>query len=469
MIVLAVALFLGGQGFFGIDFGSFGRSNNDTTEIANGNSDASDADASREDAAGEETTGAYAASEKLADATAEGETVGGEAVEGDTKTGINTTGAAPANATTTDATKAGATGAGATVSRATLANAATEGAVETQTTYRENKYITATATSASQASDATSPPPETTQPADQEQEQPTTLQATQSTLQSTAQSADQPSSQSEENASTQQTAQQTAQQTTSPPTSSTAQSTEQTTGTIAESSTNESDTTDDAAAALSAASSTSPIADMIICIDPGHQKKQNSELEPVAPGSSTKKAKVSSGTAGIATGEAEYVLNLAVAMKLKALLEADGATVIMIRTSNEVDISNVERAKIGNDAGADLAIRIHADSSTNRDVKGASMLIPSPAYIGDELAAESKAAGQIIMDSVIAATGAKNRGLVVRDDMTGFNWSTVPVILIEMGFMSNPDEDRQLATDEYRSKMAMGLYNGCVAYFGKRQ
>ncbi|MCL2060330.1 MAG: N-acetylmuramoyl-L-alanine amidase [Oscillospiraceae bacterium] len=218
-------------------------------------------------------------------------------------------------------------------------------------------------------------------------------------------------------------------------------------------------------AATAAVLSSASLAGKTICIDPGHQRKQNSDLEPIAPGNSVKKAKVSSGTAGIATGDTEYALNLAVAMKLKDMLEAAGATVVMTRTSNDVDISNVERAVIGNDANADLAIRIHADGSTNRETKGASMLVPSSKHIGEELAQESKKAGQIVMDEIIAATGARNRGVVTRDDLTGFNWSTVPVILIEMGFMSNADEDRLLSTDEYRTKMATGLFNGCAAYF----
>jgi len=204
----------------------------------------------------------------------------------------------------------------------------------------------------------------------------------------------------------------------------------------------------------------------IICIDPGHQRKANNDLEQVAPDSSTKKPKVSSGTAGISTGDMEYVLNLAVALKLKALFEAQGAKVVMTRTEHDVNVSNIERAKIGNNAKADLAIRIHADGSNNRDVKGVSMLIPSSKYIGEGLAATSKKAGQAVLNEVISATGAKNRGLSVRDDMTGFNWSTVPVILIEMGFMSNAEEDKLLATDEYRAKMATGLYNGSIVFFG---
>jgi len=203
----------------------------------------------------------------------------------------------------------------------------------------------------------------------------------------------------------------------------------------------------------------------IICLDPGHQRRQNNDLEQVAPGSSVKKPKVSSGTAGIATGEFEYVLNLAVALKLRDQLEARGAKVVMTRTEHDVDVSNIERAVIGNDAKADLVIRIHADGSTNRETNGISMLIPSSAHIGNELAATSKAAGQAALDAVIKETGARNRGLSVRDDMTGFNWSKVPVILIEMGFMSNAAEDRLMATDEYRAKLATGLFNGCVAFF----
>ena len=231
-----------------------------------------------------------------------------------------------------------------------------------------------------------------------------------------------------------------------------------------------------AAATTTAATTTEPqttaskkdaacLAGKIICIDPGHQRKQNSDLEPVAPNSSVKKPKVTSGTAGISTGDMEYVLNLAVALKLRDLLEAGGAKVVMTRTENDVDISNIERAKIGNDAKSDLVVRIHADGSDNRDVKGISMLIPSTKYMGDDLARISKKAGQYLLNEVIAATGAKNRGLSVRDDMTGFNWSTVPTVLIEMGFMSNADEDRLMATNEYRDKLAKGLYNGCVAYF----
>jgi N-acetylmuramoyl-L-alanine amidase len=49
--------------------------------------------------------------------------------------------------------------------------------------------------------------------------------------------------------------------------------------------------------------------------------------------------------------------------------------------------------------------------------------------------------------------------------MTGFNWSTIPVCLIEMGYMTNSEEDHLLATDEYRDKCAAGLAEGIEEWY----
>jgi N-acetylmuramoyl-L-alanine amidase len=208
-----------------------------------------------------------------------------------------------------------------------------------------------------------------------------------------------------------------------------------------------------------------PLAGRVIAIDPGHQQKQNSGKEPVAPGSSVTKAKVSSGTAGVSSKTPEYAITLAVGLKLRDLLASAGATVVMTRETNDVDISNAERAKIGNDARADISIRIHADGSENSSVKGISMLAPSAAHVGQTIADASAKAGAAVLGEVIAKTGAKDRGVVSRDDMTGFNWSTVPAILIEMGFMSNADEDSLLNTGAYQDKLAEGMRDGLVKYF----
>ncbi len=198
---------------------------------------------------------------------------------------------------------------------------------------------------------------------------------------------------------------------------------------------------------------------LVIGIDAGHQAKANYDKEPVAPGSSEKKAKVSSGTQGVSTRTPEHEVNLKVALLLQDYLEDAGATVIMSRTSADVNISNVQRAQKMNEAKCDLVLRIHCNGSTNASVTGAFMLVPSGKST-TAIAAESKAAAATILKSFLAQTGAKDLGITPRDDLSGFNWSTVPVCLIEMGHQTNVQEDKKLASSDYQQKCARGLYEG---------
>lgn len=203
----------------------------------------------------------------------------------------------------------------------------------------------------------------------------------------------------------------------------------------------------------------------IIAIDAGHQAKGDSSTEPVGPGSSTKKAKVSSGTSGVSTGVPEYKLTLSVANKLKTELVDRGYKVIMIRTKNNVSISNKERAQKAN-KNSDICIRLHADGSTASSVSGASALFPSSSnkYVGS-LSKSSKKLSSCVINNMCNAAGNRNRGMSVRDDLTGTNWSTIPVTLIEMGFMTNPAEDRKMQDKGYQEKLASGMADGIDEYF----
>jgi N-acetylmuramoyl-L-alanine amidase len=206
-----------------------------------------------------------------------------------------------------------------------------------------------------------------------------------------------------------------------------------------------------------------PLTGYKIGIDAGHQGKGNYGKEPNAPGSGTMKTKVSSGTQGRFTRVPEYEVNLAVALLLKEKLIALGAEVVMTRETNDIDITNVERTILLNEAGVDLSIKIHADGSEDPAVQGAWMLIPANS-ISDAINERSRHAAEIVQAEFVAETGAKDRGLQPRKDITGFNWSAVPVILVEMGYMTNEKEDRLLATDEYREKCAQGLANGVMEW-----
>ena len=181
----------------------------------------------------------------------------------------------------------------------------------------------------------------------------------------------------------------------------------------------------------------------IICIDPGHQAKGNSETEQVGPNSGSYKAKVSSGTAGVATKKPEYELN--------------------------VDISNKERAIFANEKKVDMVVRIHADGSDNEGITGASILIPSK--YGEYTSAiyeDSSNCAKFINENM-QNNGFKVNGIFERSDLTGFNWSQVPAVLLEMGFMSNYTEDQNMSSPKYQEKMMTSVADGLDNYFKNKK
>ncbi len=206
----------------------------------------------------------------------------------------------------------------------------------------------------------------------------------------------------------------------------------------------------------------------IIAIDAGHQRKGNSAKEPIGPGASQTKAKVASGTHGNASGLNEYELTLEVSLKLRDELQARGYQVYMIRETHDVNISNSERAQMAANAGADILVRIHANGSDNTSISGALTMAPSNSnpYMGKSLISASQTLSRKIVDSFCAATGAKNQGVMQTDAMSGINWSTIPVSIVEMGYMTNRTEDLNMASASYQAKMVQGIANGIDAYYG---
>ena len=198
-----------------------------------------------------------------------------------------------------------------------------------------------------------------------------------------------------------------------------------------------------------------------IGIDPGHQGQGNSDREPVAPGSKETKAKVSSGTSGRFTGVPEYITVLEISMKLRDLLEQEGATVYMTRDTHEIDISNKERAEMMNELGVDLALRIHCDGAEDSSANGIALYVRKTG----EKQEESEVAANVILDSMVESTGAKKRGVFLRDTYTMNNWSVVPCILVECGFMTNQEEDEKLNDPAYQNLLAQGIVEGVAAYF----
>ncbi len=206
----------------------------------------------------------------------------------------------------------------------------------------------------------------------------------------------------------------------------------------------------------------------IVCIDPGHQSRGDNTPEPNGPGSSVMKARVTGGTHGTTTGVYEYQLTLNVALQLQAELQKRGYTVVMTRTTHDVNISNMERAQAAAAAGAEITIRLHADGAGSPVASGATALAPSAAnpYVS-ALAAPSQLLSQDILAGYCNATGMKNRGVQLSDTMTGINWCKMPVTILEMGFMTNPSDDVNMENPAYQASMVTGIANGVDLYFGK--
>jgi N-acetylmuramoyl-L-alanine amidase len=205
----------------------------------------------------------------------------------------------------------------------------------------------------------------------------------------------------------------------------------------------------------------------LICLDPGHGTPPaiGAQREPIGPGSKVLKIKDGGGTVG------EAPVALAIAERTRALLLGRGYRVAMTRTGPTFDRGNggnIARAQFCNARHAALMLRIHADGSQDGSLHGALTLVPGY-HVGwtDDIYRRSLRAGSLIEKAIVLATGAKELGILQRADLTGFNWSNVPAVLVETGFMTNPKERRLLRSSAYEWKVARGLAAGTIAFAGK--
>jgi N-acetylmuramoyl-L-alanine amidase len=206
----------------------------------------------------------------------------------------------------------------------------------------------------------------------------------------------------------------------------------------------------------------------VVVIDPGHDARANLATEPIGPGSTTRKIKDGGGTHGVVSGIREPELALDVSLRLRRLLRAAGVRVVMTRTQTAgASMGNIARARIANDAGAALFLRVHADGASSVSARGTHTLTPA-LHRGwtDDVYAASRRAATLVQAELVRALGFPSRGIQERSDFTGFNWADVPVILVELGFMTNATEDRALARPAVRRRAALGLCRGTLRFLG---
>ena len=225
----------------------------------------------------------------------------------------------------------------------------------------------------------------------------------------------------------------------------------------------------DWSAANTASRASSDNSGFTVCIDPGHQGSwvDMSAQEPMAPGSSQTKNKATTGTTGNYSKVPEYEVNLQVSLVLKKELISRGYKVVMTREDNDKAVSNKERAEFATSEDADITVRIHANSDNSASAAGALTMAPTSAnqYLDTDLIEKSNTLAECIINSYCSATGLANKGVISADNMTGTNWSTVPVAILEMGFMSNESDDMYITDTSHHETMAKGIADGIDDYF----
>ena len=211
-------------------------------------------------------------------------------------------------------------------------------------------------------------------------------------------------------------------------------------------------------------SPTGRLVGVTVCIDPGHQGVSIGLHEPMGPGLSGKHHTTNGQAQGVVTRRKESVVVLEIGLKLRNALLREGATVIMTRENQETPVSNVRRAEIAAEGGADLFIRLHCDAAQNPKKRGIHVFIPLSSTYAKQVADAKtyRTYGDAMFNAISAATGVTKGGVTQNNSYVANNWATMPAFLVEMGYMSNAEDDLMLSTDEYQERIVQGMVDGLV-------
>lgn len=205
---------------------------------------------------------------------------------------------------------------------------------------------------------------------------------------------------------------------------------------------------------------------LIVAIDPGHQENGKPVKEPLGPGLKGATA----GTSGMAQGKTtlrkEYIVTMETAVKLRDELIRQGATVVMTREEPYDALSNLDRCARAEEGGAQIMLRLHCDTRDDRKKQGISVWGPRNSDYAKAVADPDTYLhmGKLLLNAMKNRLGyalKDSTGTVhINDNFVGNNWAKMICFLVEMGYMSNPEEDIKLATPEYQQWLAEGMAQG---------
>lgn len=192
----------------------------------------------------------------------------------------------------------------------------------------------------------------------------------------------------------------------------------------------------------------------VIVIDPGHQEVADENEESCASWLSISKPRCTSGTHGKATDIPEYEYTLELSMVLKSYLEQCGATVYLTRETNDVNMSNQERALFAVDKNPDLYLRIHADGANDSLESGVRVYVPDSGSYTDT----SVGKGDILGKSVAEAFGIEFDSTLKTYLYTGLNYANnLHAFQISVGFLTNSDDEEALLNEENQIAAAQAI------------